>query len=81
VAEEKVTDLERVSLGTTPEVRRRSKRLLKTTIIGLGVILVIIGIALAVYTAMYESEDGLIVLAPAFIGVIVIIAAVYGKKH
>jgi hypothetical protein len=79
VAEEEVTDLERVPLGTTPEVRRRSKHRLRTAIIGLGVILVIIGIALSVYAA-YEGEAVLIALGPAFIGVIVIIAALCGKK-
>lgn len=49
-------------------------------IIGIGVILVITGIALAVYVATYENEPFLIALGPAFIGVIVIIAALFGKK-
>ena len=80
MAEEEVTDLERVSLGKTPEVRRRSKHRLKTMIIGFGVILVIMGIALAAYIATYESESVLIGLGPALTGVIVIIAAVFGKK-
>jgi hypothetical protein len=40
----------------------------------------VIGIALAVYVNKYESETGMIALAPAFIGVVVIIAAVCGKK-
>ena len=80
VAEQEVSELERVSLGTTPEARRRSKRRLKTMIIGFGVILVIIGIALAAYVATYENEPVLIALGPAYIGVIVIIAAMRGKK-
>jgi hypothetical protein len=80
VTEEEVSDREKVSIGTTPEPRGRSKRRLKTLIIGVGVILVIMGIALAVYVAMYEDEPVLIALVPAFIGVIVIIAALFGKK-
>ncbi|HEX7393254.1 MAG TPA: hypothetical protein VF374_09965 [Thermoplasmata archaeon] len=80
VVEREVAELERVSLGTTPEARRRSKRRLKTMIIGFGIILVIIGIALAAYVATYENEPVLIALGPAYIGVIVIIAALFGKK-
>jgi len=80
VTEEEVADREKVSIGTTPEARGRSNRRLKTLIIGVGVILVIMGIALAVYVAMYEDESVLIALEPAFIGVIVIIAALFGKK-
>jgi len=80
VTEEEVSDREKVSMGATPEARGRSKRRLKTLIIGVGVILVIMGIALAVYVAMYEDEPVLIALVPAFIGVIVIIAALFGKK-
>ena len=80
VTEEEVADREKVSVGTIPEARGRSKRRLKTLIIGVGVILVIMGIALAVYVAMYEGESVLIALVPAFIGVIVIIAALFGKK-
>jgi hypothetical protein len=80
VTEEEVADREKVSIGTTQEARRRSKRRLKTLIVGVGVILVIMGIALAVYVAMYEDESVLIALVPAFIGVIVIIAAILGKK-
>jgi len=80
VTEEEIADREKVSIGATPEARGRSKRRLKTLIIGVGVILVIMGIALAVYVAMYEDESVLIALVPAFIGVIVIIAALFGKK-
>ena len=80
VTEEEVADREKVSVGTTPEARGRSKRRLKTLIIGVGVILVVMGVALAVYVAMYEDESVLIALEPAFIGVIVIIAALFGKK-
>jgi hypothetical protein len=80
VTEEEVADREKVSVGTTPEARGRSKRRLKTLIIGVGVILVVMGVALAVYVAMYEDESVLIALVPAFIGVIVIIAALFGKN-
>jgi uncharacterized protein involved in exopolysaccharide biosynthesis len=80
VAEREVANPEKVSLGTTPEPRTKSKGRLKTLIIGVGVILVIMGVVLAVYIAMYEDESVLIALVPAFIGVIVIIAALFGKK-
>lgn len=80
LTEEEITDREKVSKGPTPESRGRPKRRLKTMIIGVGVVLVIIGIALAVYVATYEDESFLIALGPAFIGVIVIIAALFGKK-
>lgn len=79
VAEKEVANPEKVSLGTTPEPRTKSKGRLKTTIIGLGVVLIIIGIALAVYVATSEDDSVLIALAPAYIGVIVIIAALRGK--
>ena len=77
---EEVTDREQVSIGSTPELQGRPKRRLKTIIIGIGVTLVIIGVALAVYVATHEDESFLIALGPAFIGVIVIIAALFGKK-
>ena len=80
VAEKEASYPEKVSLGTTPEQRTKSKGRLKTTIIGLGVVLIIIGIALAVYVATSEDDSVLIALVPAFIGVIVIIAALFGKK-
>ena len=80
VTEEEVANREKVSIGATPEARGRSKRRLKTLIIGVGVILVIMGIALAIYVAMYEDESVLIALVPAFMGVIVLIAALFGKK-
>jgi hypothetical protein len=80
VTEEEVADREKASTGTTPEPWGRSKRRLKALIIGVGVILVIMGIALAVYVAVYEDESVLIALVPAFIGVVVIIAALFGKK-
>jgi hypothetical protein len=79
VAEREVANPERVSLGTTPEPRTKSKGRLKTMIIGLGVVLIIIGIALAVYVATSEDDSVLIALGPAYIGVIVIIAALRGK--
>jgi hypothetical protein len=79
VAEKEVADPERVSLVTTPEPQRKPKGQLKTTIIGLGVALIIIGIALAVYVATSDDDSVLIALVPAYIGVIVIIAALRGK--
>lgn len=45
-----------------------------------GVALIVIGIALAVYMAVFEDEPFLIALGPAFIGVMIIIAALFGKK-
>jgi len=80
VTEEGIADREKGSIGATPEARGRSKRRLKTLIIGVGVILVVMGIAFAVYVAMYEDEPVLIALGPAFIGVIVIFAALFGRK-
>ena len=79
VAEKEVANPEKASLGTTPEPRTKSKGRLKTMIIGLGVVLIIIGIALAVYVATSEDDSVLIALVPACIGVIVIIAALRGK--
>ena len=79
VAEKEASYPEKVSLGTTPEQRTKSKGRLKTTIIGLGVVLIIIGVALAVYVATSEDDSVLIALVPAYIGVIVIIAALRGK--
>jgi len=80
VAEKEVANPEKASLGATPQPRTRPKGRLKTMIIGLGIVLIIIGIALAAYVATYEDEPFLIALGPAFIGVIVIIAALFGKK-
>jgi hypothetical protein len=79
VDDSEVAKPEKVSLGTTPEPRTESKGRLKTMIIGLGVVLIIIGIALAVYVATSEDDSVLIALGPAYIGVIVIIAALRGK--
>lgn len=79
LAEKEVADPERASLVTTPEPRKKPKGQLKTTVIGLGVVLIIIGIALAVYVATSEDDSVLIALVPAYIGVIVIIAALRGK--
>ena len=79
VAEREVANPEKVSLGTTPDPRKKSKGRLKTMVIGLGVVLIIIGIALAVYVATSEDDSVLIALVPAYIGVIVIIAALLGK--
>lgn len=80
MTEKEVADREEVSIEPTPESRGRPKRRLKTMIIGIGAILIILGIALAVYVATYEDEPFLIALGPAFIGVIIIIAALFGKK-
>ena len=80
MAEREVANPEKVSLETTQELRTKSKGRLKTVIIGLGAVLIIIGIALAVYVATSEDDPVLIALGPAYIGVIVIIAALRGKK-
>ena len=79
MAGREVANPEKVSLGTTPESRKKSKGRLKTMIIGLGVVLIIIGIALAVYVATSEDDSVLIALVPAYIRVMVIIAALLGK--
>jgi len=80
MAEGEVIDNERVFNGATLESRGKPKRRLKTMIIGVGAILIVIGIALAIYIATQEGGPFLFALAPAFIGVIVIIAALSGKK-
>jgi len=80
MAENEATVGERSCCGPSPESRGRPKRRLKTMIIGVGVILVIVSVALAVYVATNEDESFLIALAPGFLGVIVIIAALFGKK-
>lgn len=79
VAEKEAANYEKVSLGTTPGPRTKSKGRLKTMIIGLGVVLIIAGIALAIYANASEDDSVLIALGPAYIGVIVIIAALRGK--
>ena len=80
MTERVVADSEEVSIEPTPESGGRQKQWLKTAIIGIGVALIIIGIVLAIYVATQEDEPLLTALAPAFIGVIVIIAALFGKK-
>lgn len=80
MAEEEVIDREKASTGPIPESAGRPRERLKTMIIGVGAILIIIGIVLAIYVATQEDEPFLTALAPAFIGVIVIIAALFGKK-
>ena len=75
-----VSGLERDSLTKTPEAKRESKRRLKTMLMGFGVVLVILGFALAAYVATYEDESVLIALVPAYIGVAVVIAALRGKR-
>ena len=80
MAEKEVPDSEVTSARPALESFGRPRSRLKTMIMGAGVILIVIGVALAAYTAMYEDEAFLISLTPAFIGVIVIIAALFGKK-
>ena len=80
MAEKEVPDSEVTSAGPAPESFGRPRSRLKTMIMGVGVILIVIGVALATYAAIYEEEAFMIALAPAFIGVIVIIAALFGKK-
>jgi len=77
---EKAGDGEEVSIGPAPESRGRSKRQFKAMVIG-GAILIITGIALAVYMAAYEEEPFIIALSPAFIGAMIIIAALFGKTR
>lgn len=77
---EEVADPEKKSVGSAPESEGGLKRRLKPLIIGVGAVLIIIGVALALYVATYEDEPFLIALAPAFLGVIIIIAALLGKK-
>ena len=75
-----IADRGEMPVESTPGSRGRPKRRLKTVIIGIGAALIIIGVALAAYVATNEDEPFLIALGPAFIGVIVIIAALFGKK-
>jgi hypothetical protein len=67
------------SSESTPESRKRPKCLRKVLIVG-GAILVTTGIALAIYLGAYEDEPFLIALGPAFIGVMIIMAALFGKR-
>jgi hypothetical protein len=80
MTEGKTTDREKATIGAAPGSMERPRRRLKTMIIGVGVSLIVIGIALAVYVATHEDESYVIALVPAFIGVIVIIAALFGKR-
>jgi len=80
MAEDEAANSERSSLEPIPQSQAKPKRRLKAIVIGIGVCLVIIGVALAAYVATHEDEPFLIALGPAFIGVIVIIAALFGKK-
>mgnify|MGYP001308211889 CR=1 FL=1 len=63
----------------TPEARKRTTRRSKAMIVG-GAILIITGISLAVYMAVYEEEPFLIALGPAFLGVMIVVAALFGKR-
>ena len=74
------TDHEKASIGPAPGPRGMPRQRLKTVILGVGVALIIIGVALAAYVATEEDEPVLMALAPAFIGVIIVIAALFGKK-
>ena len=80
MTEEGVIDREKASTEPPPESSERPKGRRKGIIVGVGAILIVIGISLAVYVATQEDEPFLIALAPAFIGVIIIIAALFGKK-
>ena len=79
VAEEEVEDPDKVSNGAEPVAKGGSRHRLKTLIMGIGVVLVIIGAALATYAAAYEEGSFMIALSPAFLGVIVVIVALRGK--
>lgn len=74
-----VADHDRESAESTPISRKSLKCRRKALIVG-GAILMITGIALAVYLGAYENEPFLIALGPTFIGVMIIIAALFGKR-
>jgi hypothetical protein len=80
VAENEVADSKGTSAGPASESRGRRRSRLKPLIIGVGVILIVLGIALTVYKAIHEGGPFIPTLAPAFLGVIVIIAALFGRK-
>ena len=80
VGEESI-DGKEASARHASESPRMSRSKLKTMIMGVGVILILIGASLAVYVAVYEDEPFLIALAPAFLGVIVIVAGLLGKRR
>ncbi len=79
MAEQEVADRESTSIESTQKSQEKPKGRIKNLILGIGVALIVIGIALAVYIATQEDEPFLIALAPAFLGVIVIIVALFGK--
>lgn len=79
MTEDQITNHKGASSEPAPETRKRPGRQVKAMIVG-GVALIVIGIALAVYMAVFEDEPFLIALGPAFIGVMIIIAALFGKK-
>ena len=76
---EEIADPGKDSTEAEPEAKGGSRHRLKTLIMGIGVVLVIIGAALATYAAAYEEESVMIALSPAFLGVIIVIVALRGK--
>ena len=79
MTKDEVADHDKASSESAPESRKRSKCMRKALIVG-GAILMITGIALAIYLGAYEDEPFLIALGPAFIGVMIVIAALFGKR-
>ena len=77
MAGNEVTDSAGASAGPVSESRRSPKSRLKPMIISAGIILIVIGIALTVYKVIYEGGPFIPTLAPAFLGFIAIIAALY----
>ena len=80
MVEEEVVERARASAESTMESQGRPKRRLRNLILGIGATLIVIGIALAIYVATQDDEPFLIALAPAFLGVVVVIAALFGKR-
>ena len=76
---EEIADPGKDSTEAEPVAKGGSRHRLKTLIMGIGVVLVIIGAALATYAAAYEEESVMIALSPAFLGVIIVIVALRGK--
>ena len=81
VEEGEVVGSDRMSAGPVSEQQERRGSRLKNLIVGVGVALIVVGVVLAVYIAAYEDEPFLIALAPTFLGIIVIVAAMFGKRR
>ncbi len=75
-----MTDHEKTTIESTQKSQGKPKGRIKNLVLGIGVALIVIGIALAIYVATQDDEPFLIALAPAFLGVVVIIVALFGKK-